>query len=183
MAAPPSRRRCRHHDAGAVGDGCLPGRGDVTPTRPRDLLAVGLVVAVLANLVIRLTYASLPGFPLFGGITLAVLGVAEAIGGRALRARIRREPGTTPVQPLVAARAVLLAKASSVAGAVVAGAWTGLLVFTAPQAGAVSAAASDTAAALVGLVCALVLVGGALWLERCCRTPDDPDGPDQRSDP
>lgn len=147
----------------------------MTPTRPRDLLAIALVVAVLANLVVRLTYASLPGFPLFGGVTLGVLGAAEAIGGRALRARIRREPGTTPVQPLVAARAVLLAKASSVAGAVVAGAWTGLLVYTAPQSGAVAAAASDTAAAAVGLVCALVLVGGALWLERCCRTPDDPE--------
>ena len=113
----------------------------MTPTRPRNLLAVGLVVAVLANLVVRLTYGSLPGFPLLGGITLAVLGVAEAIGGRALRARIRREPGTTPVQPLVAARAVLVAKASSVAGAVVGGAWLGLLVFTAPQAGSIQAAA------------------------------------------
>ncbi len=155
----------------------------MTPTRPRDLLAVGLVVAVLANLVVRLTYASLPGFPLLGGMTLGVLGAAEAIGGRALRARIRREPGTTPVQPLVAARAVVLAKASSVAGAVVAGGWAGLLVFTAPQAGSVTAAASDTAAAVVGLVCALVLVGGALWLEHCCRTPDDPDRPDVPPDP
>lgn len=147
----------------------------MTPTRPRDLLAAALVVAVLANLVVRLTYAALPGFPLLGGITLAVLGVAEAIGGRALRARIRREPGTTPVQPLVAARAVLLAKASSVAGAVVAGGWVGLLVYTAPRSAAVEAAAADTAAAAVGLGCALVLVGGALWLEHCCRTPDDPE--------
>jgi hypothetical protein len=149
----------------------------VTATRPRDLLAVALVVAVLANLAVRLTYGSLPGFPLLAGVTLGVLGVAEAIGGHALRARIRREPGTTPVQPLVAARAVLLAKASSVAGAVVGGGWLGLLVFTAPQAGTIQAAASDTAAAAVGLACALVLVGGALWLEHCCRTPDDPNDP------
>lgn len=155
----------------------------MTQTRPRDLLAIALVVAVVANLVVRLTYASLPGFPLLGGITLGVLGVAEAIGGRALRARIRREPGTTPVQPLVAARAVMVAKASSVAGAVVAGAWTGMLVYTAPESGAIAAAASDTAAAAVGLVCALVLVGGALWLERCCRTPDEPKHPDDTRAP
>ena len=145
----------------------------VTPTRPRHLLAVGLVVAVLANLVVRLTYGSLPGFPLFGGITLAVLGVAEAIGGRALRARIRREPGTTPVQPLVAARAVLVAKASSVAGAVVGGAWLGCWSSPPRRPGSIQAAGADTAAAAVGLGCALVLVGGALWLEHCCRTPDD----------
>lgn len=155
----------------------------MTLTRPRDLLAIALVVAVVTNLLVRLTYASLPGFPLFGGVTLGVLGVAEAIGGRALRARIRREPGTTPVQPLVAARALLLAKASSVAGAVVAGAWTGLLVYTAPQSAAISAAASDTAAAAVGLVCALALVGGALWLEQCLRRPDDPERPDSPRSP
>jgi Protein of unknown function (DUF3180) len=147
----------------------------VKETRPRDLLAVALVVAVLAYLAVRLTYGVLPGFPLLSGITLGLLGVAEAIGGRMLRARIRREPGTSPVQPLVAARAVLLAKASSLGGAVVAGAWTGLLVQVAPLSATASAAASDLRAAAVGLVCALVLVGGALWLEHCCRTPDDPD--------
>lgn len=149
----------------------------MTATRPRDLLAVALVVAVLANLAVRLTYGVMPGFPLLAGVTLGVLGVAEAVAGRLLRARIRREPGTTPVQPLVAARAVLLAKASSLGGAVVAGAWTGLIVFVAPQSADVSAAAADLGAALVGLVCALVLIGGALWLEYCCRTPDEPQEP------
>ena len=151
----------------------------MTPTRPRNLLAVGLVVAVLANLVVRLTYGSLPGFPLLGGITLAVLGIAEAIGGRALRARIRREPGTTPVQPLVAARAVLVAKASSVAGAVVGGRVAGAAGLHRPAGRDRSRPRrADTAAAAVGLGCALVLVGGALWLEHCCRTPDDPERPD-----
>src|SRR6476661_3180824 len=91
-----SRRRNRRLTA--VGRTTHRGWG-VTPTRPRHLLAVGLVVAVLANLVVRLTYGSLPGFPLLGGITLAVLGVAEAIGGRALRARIRREPHAAAPAP------------------------------------------------------------------------------------
>ena len=57
----------------------------------------------------------------------------------------------------------------------VAGAWTGLVVQVAPLSATASAAAADLRAASVGLVCALVLVGGALWLEHCCRTPDDPD--------
>ena len=147
----------------------------MTPTRPRDLLITGLVVAVLANLLVRLTYGSLPGIPLFAGATLGVLGLAEALAGNALRARIRRKTGTRPVQPLVAARAVLVAKASSPAGAVVAGAWAGLLVHVLPRSADVSAAASDTASGLVGLVCALGLVGGGLWLEYCLRTPDDPE--------
>jgi len=145
----------------------------MTLTRPRDLLVIALVVAVLANLVVRLSYESLPGFPLLAGATLGVLGVAELVGGNLLRARIQRKPGTRPVEPLVAARAVLLAKASSVGGSVVAGAWAGLLVYVLPRASTVSAASSDTASGLVGLVCALVLVGGALWLEYCCRAPED----------
>ncbi|WP_219415551.1 DUF3180 domain-containing protein [Pseudonocardia nigra] len=148
----------------------------MTATRPRDLLVAALVAAVLANLLVRLAYGSMPPIPLLAGATLGVLGVAEAIAGNALRARIRRRPGTRPVQPLVAARAVLVAKASSLAGAIMAGVWAGLLGYVLPQSGTVSAAADDSVAGGVGLVCALVLVGGALWLEHCCRTPDDEPG-------
>lgn len=150
----------------------------MTPTRSRDLLAVALVTAVVANLLVRLTYGSLPGFPPLAGGTLGVLGLAEALAGNALRARIRRRPGTRPVQPLVAARAVLVAKASAVAGAVMAGAWAGLLGHVLPRVAEVSAAADDSLSAGIGLACALGLVAGALWLEHCCRTPDD-DAPDR----
>ena len=122
---------------------------------------------------IRLSYGSLPGFPLLAGATLGVLGIAEALAGNALRARIRRRPGARPVQPLVAARAVLLAKASALAGAIMAGVWAGLLVYVLPRSAEVTAAAADAVAGAVGLVCALGLVAGALWLEHCCRTPDD----------
>jgi Protein of unknown function (DUF3180) len=153
----------------------------MTATRPRDLLAAALVAALLANLVVRLGYGSMPGFPLLSGATFGVLGVAEALAGNALRARIERRPGARPVQPLVAARAVLLAKASSVSGAIMAGAWAGLLLYVLPRAAEVTAAADDSLAGGVGLICALGLVAGALWLERCCRTPDD-EGPDRARD-
>jgi hypothetical protein len=148
------------------------------PTRPRDLLTVAVVAALVSNLLIRLNYGSLPAFPPLAGATFGLLGVAEAIVGNALRARIRRRPGTRPVQPLVAVRAVLVAKASSLAGAIMAGVWAGLLAHVLPRAAEITAAASDTLAGAIGLVCALGLVGGALWLEHCCRTPDD----EQRDD-
>jgi hypothetical protein len=146
----------------------------VTVTRVRDLLAVALVAAVLANLVFRISYGSLPGFPTFAGITLGVLGIAEALAGNALRARIRRRPGARPVQPLVAARAVLLAKASSLSGAIMTGVWAGLLAYVLPRSAEVTAAAADAVAGAIGLVSALGLAAGGLWLEWCCRTPDDP---------
>jgi hypothetical protein len=154
----------------------------MTPTKPRDLFGVALVTALVVGVLVRIAYGSLPQIPLFAGATFGVLGIAEAVGGNALHARIHRRPGTRPVQPLVAARAVLLAKASSLAGAIMTGAWAGLLAHVLPIAGDVTAAGSDSLAAAVGIVCSLGLVGGALWLEHCCRTPDDPaDDPNGHS--
>lgn len=149
----------------------------MTATRPRDLAVAGALAAVVVHLLVRLTYGALPAVPALAGITLGVLGVAEVIAGNALRARIERRPGTAPVQPLVAARAVVVAQASALGGAIVAGAWAGLLVYVLPRSGEIAAAAADVVGAAVGLGCALVLVGAGLWLERCCRTPDEPDEP------
>jgi hypothetical protein len=154
----------------------------VTPIRPRDLVVTALVVAVVVHLLVRLTYGSLPAFPLSAGLPLAVLGLAEAIGGSALRSRIRDRSGARPVPPLVAARAVLVARASALAGAVMTGVWAGLLAYVAPRSGDVAAAAGDTTAAALGVVGAVVLVGGGLWLQHCCRTPDDPEGPEDADD-
>lgn len=145
----------------------------MTATRVRDLLVAAVIAALLGNLVVSLGYGSLPELPLLAGATFGVLGLAEAIAGTVLRARIRRRPGTVPVDPLVAARAVLVAKASALAGAIMAGVWAGLLAYALPRLDVLVAAAGDAAAAGVGLACAAGLVGGALWLEFCCRTPDD----------
>lgn len=149
----------------------------IAPTRHRDLAVAALVTAVLGNLVVRLAYGSMPPLPAAAGLTLGVLGAAEAVAGTVLRARIQRREGTRPVQPLVAARAVLVAKASALAGAIMAGAWAGVLVHVLPRAGGITAAADDSVGASLGLVSALVLVGGALWLEHCCKAPDGPDEP------
>lgn len=144
------------------------------PTRPLDLVLAALIGGLVVHLLVRAGYGSMPRLPLLAGVTLLVLAIGEVLLGNVLRARIRRRPGARPVQPLQAARAVALAKASSLAGAIVAGAWLGVLVYVLPRGAEVAAAADDTAASVVGAVCALALVGAALWLERCCRTPEDP---------
>lgn len=145
------------------------------PTGWRELLPTYLVVALAVYLITRLSYAVLPPLPLFAGITLLVLAIAETVLGFSLKARIERRPGTTPVQPLMAVRAVTLAKASAVAGAVMAGVWTGLLGYLLPRLSQLVAAAQDTPGAALGLGCALALVAAALWLQRCCRAPTDDD--------
>ena len=149
------------------------------PTGWRELLPTFFVVAVVVYLITRITYGVLPPLPLFAGVTLLLLAIIETILGYSLKARIEQRPGTQPVQPLVAARAVALAKASAVAGALMAGVWAGLLGYLLPRYGQLAAAADDTPGAVLGLVCAVALVAAALWLQHCCRAPTDSDDPDR----
>ncbi|MEQ3551994.1 DUF3180 domain-containing protein [Pseudonocardia nematodicida] len=169
--------------AGPGGSGRRPGPEEepqptVRPTRYRDLAAIVIVATLLGNILVQLTYSSLPSLPVASGVTVGVLAVAEIVGGFVLRRRIERRDGALPVPPLVAARAVLVAKASSVGGAVIAGLWAGVLVHTLPMASVVVAAFRDSIVAGIGLGCAFLLVGAGLWLEHCCRAPDDPDDTD-----
>lgn len=126
-------------------------------------------------LLLRSTYGQLPPLPQLAGTTLLAFAVVEAALGASLRARIQRRPGTRPVQPLTAAKAVALAKASSLAGAITLGAWLGVLGYVLPLRAQLPPAASDSITAVIGAVCAAALVASGLWLEHCCRTPNFPD--------
>ena len=147
----------------------------MSSTRARDLLAAGAVAAVLANLLLQLSYGDVPMLPRPAGTTLLAFAIAEVVLGNMLRARIQRRTGTRPAQALTAAKAVVLAKASSLAGAITGGAWVGALGYVLPLRSQLPSAASDTVAAVIGAVCAGALVAAALWLEHCCRTPEGPD--------
>ncbi|HWE90753.1 MAG TPA: DUF3180 domain-containing protein [Pseudonocardiaceae bacterium] len=142
-------------------------------TRARDLVIAGVIAGVLVNLFLLLDYDAVPPLPGLAGITLLVLALIEAGLAWSLRGRIRRKPGTEPVRAMTAVRAVALAKASSVLGALMAGGWLGVLVYVLPRNALSTAAANDTTSGFVGLVCAAVLIAAALWLEYVCRTPKD----------
>jgi hypothetical protein len=154
-------------------------------TRPRDLLAVAAGAAVLGYLLVLLSYQRIPPLPRYAGVAAALLGIGEAVAGYGVRSRIRQRPSYSPrenagsigpvrkpLRPLTAARAVMAAKATSLAGAAVAGLWLGLLVYVLPSWSEVAAAQSDGITALIGLVGAVIMTGGALVLEYCCRAPD-----------
>jgi uncharacterized membrane protein len=146
------------------------------PTRTRDLVIAGVVLAVLVNLILLVGYDSLPPLPAPAGATLLVLAVVEVFVAWSLRGRLAGKPGTRPVPPLVAVRAVVLAKASSLLGAIMTGAWAGALVYLLPRRSTIVAAAGDTTSAVIGLVSAAALIAAGLWLEYCCRAPEDPNG-------
>jgi len=170
----------------------------VRPIRRRDLVVLALGLAVAAWLLVRALYGSLPPLEWWLAGPLGVLAVAEALGARTLRARLRaerearrpppeRRPATAsrtagpvrPVEPLLVARLAVLAQASAYVGAVFVGIWAGVLLHVAPLVGRLEAAGGDTLAAVLGVVCAGGLVVSALWLESVCRVPP-PSGDEPR---
>ena len=148
----------------------------IGPTRIRDLIAYAAAVTLITWLAMRQWYGDLPRLRWFVPLSLALLAIAEVLAANQLRDRIRRRPGALPVQPLVAARMLALAKASAVVGAVMVGIWAGLLVYVVPRLGQLNAAGNDTVVGAIGVVAAVALTAAALWLEYCCRTPAPPDG-------
>jgi hypothetical protein len=149
-------------------------------TRPRDLVIGGLLGGIALYLILQQAYGSMPPLPTLAGVTLIVIAVIDVVLGFSLRSRIRGTKPGKAVQPLTAARAVALAKASSMLGAIMLGAWIGVLVYVLPKRSEVVAAANDTTSSVVGAVCSAALIAAGLWLEHCLRTPDEPNQPDDR---
>ena len=153
----------------------------MTPTRPGPLLALVAGFAVLLYLLAETAYGSLPTLPVPAPVTLVLLavfelGMAKVVADRlAHRRDARGRPRGRPLHPMQIARAAVLAKASSAGGAILLGAYGGLLAWTLPRRDELAAARDDTLVAGLSALAALLLVGAALLLERACRTPDDPD--------
>jgi len=154
----------------------------MTATRARDLAGIGAVIALLSWFLVEQYYGSLPPLPWFLPLSLGILGVAELMGARILRARIRGDSGLPPLEALMAARALALAKASAVAGAGFTGLWLGFLAYTVPNLGFLAAAGDDTVTGIVGVLCSALLVAGALVLENACRTPTPPKNRNNQDD-
>ena len=116
---------------------------------------------------------------------LLIAALAEAWTGRDLKTRItaRRgsgdgpgRPGVKPVAPLFVSRMVALAKATSLAAAIIAGFAAGFDIYLAGSLSA-SVPRQDALTAVIMFVAAVVLACAALYLENSCRVPEDPDAP------
>lgn len=145
------------------------------PTRVSTLVAVAVVCAALGWLLLRTLYAKLPPLPWTGVPALLIAALAEAWTGRDLKTRIsRRGEGVKPVAPLFVSRMVALAKATSLAAAIIAGFAAGFDIYLAGSLSA-SVPRQDALTAVITFVAAVVLACAALYLENCCRVPEDPD--------
>jgi hypothetical protein len=169
----------------------------VKPTRVSTLVVLTAVCAVLGWLLLRALYAKLPPLPWTGVPALLIAALAEAWTGRDLKARImgRRgsgqgmgrgsgqgagrggqgtDRGLKPVAPLFVTRMVALAKATSLAAAIIAGFAAGFDIYLSGSLSA-SVPRQDALTAVITFAAAVVLACAALYLENCCRVPEDPD--------
>jgi hypothetical protein len=159
----------------------------VKPTRISTLVIIAVVCAAVGWLLLRAVYAKLPPLPWTAVPALLIAAVAEAWMGRDIKARISRRgssqdarrgggrgarPGLKPVEPLFVSRMVALAKASSVAAAIIAGFAAGFDFYLAGSLTA-STPRQDALTAVITFVAAVLLACAALYLEYCCRVPGD----------
>jgi hypothetical protein len=147
------------------------------PTRKRELTAAVVGTGVLGYLLVVLLYRWFPPITIWTGLSLLAVAIAEALWARYIRTKISDgEIGDGPgwLHPLAVARSVMIAKASAWVGALVLGWWVGVLVYLLPRRSWLRAAAEDTSGTVVAAVSALALVVAALWLQHCCKSPEDP---------
>jgi hypothetical protein len=169
------------------------------PTEPATLVVAGLAAAAVAWLLISNFYQDLPSMIWPPAIIIVGLAAFEAVAAQQLWARIHRRgwlvaarrrgsggrpgPGEEPLDPLAVARYAVLAKASSVAGAIFTGFYAGFLPWLLVESGRVSDAGADLPPTIGGLLASIALMLVALWLERACRVPDSEDDNGRGSDP
>ncbi len=160
------------------------------PTRVSTLVVVAVAGAALGWLLLRGLYAKLPPLPWTGVPALLIAAAAEAWTGRDLKARIAARRGSgpgagrgsgpgagrgpKPAAPLFVSRMVALAKASSLAAAIIAGVAGGFDIYLSGSLSA-SVPRQDALTAVVTFAAAVVLACAALYLENCCRVPEDQD--------
>ena len=147
------------------------------PTRKRDLTAAVVGAALVGYLLVIQLYRWFPPITVWTGLSLLAVAIGEALWARYVRGKISEgEIGDGPgwLHPLAVARSLMVAKASAWVGALVLGWWIGVLVSLLPRRSGLPVAAEDTAGTVVAAVSALALVVAALWLQHCCKSPQDP---------
>ncbi len=155
----------------------------MTPTKPQTLLLIALVTTVLGFALARVWEAAgarplpVPWTAVLGMLVIAVAVLVVTWPVRRWNAghRDRR------LDPLRAARSVVLAKAASMCGALLGGWYLGQALVVLGDLGIEPRRERFAAAVLSVLAAVAVLVAG-LVAERWCRLPPDSDDGDGRDD-
>lgn len=153
-------------------------RPSLKPTTPATLFVTALAAGAVMLLWASRSYPPIPDW--YTPTTLLILALVLAYTAHHTKARIERKPGAKPVEPLAFARFAALAKAAAIGGALLAGAYAGIVVYTIAERNILAQAGKDLPLAAYGFVACLLLVAAGLWLERSCRVPKDDDSDSDR---
>ncbi|GAB2733588.1 DUF3180 domain-containing protein [Kitasatospora kifunensis] len=148
------------------------------PLRLRLLLGIFVIATALAWAGAKLwnSLDTLPGVPAAAPVVLAAIAVILLATAISLRSRLKamreRAPGAKRVDPLGAARAVVLGQASALVSALVSGVYAGLgiVLLTLPDFNSHRGAALTAGLAVLA---GAGVVAAALWLQHICKLPED----------
>lgn len=150
----------------------------------RTLLGLFAAAVVLAWAGAQLwdSAGTLPAVPLLAPVILALiaallLGTALSLRSR-LRAQRERRPVARPVEPLMAARAVVLGQASALVSALVGGVYGGFGLFLLLERFDVPNRRDQAGYAGLAVLAAVAVVAAAMFLEHVCKLPDGEDDDD-----
>ncbi|MCU4748200.1 MULTISPECIES: DUF3180 domain-containing protein [unclassified Streptomyces] len=127
---------------------------------------------------------TLPAVPLLAPVVLALIAAVLLATALSLRARLRaqreRSAGARPVEPLVAARAVVFGQASALVSSLVAGLYGGFGLFLLLERMEVPNRREQALYAGLSVVAGVAVCAAALYLERVCKLPDGNGDDDHR---
>jgi len=155
----------------------------VKPLRLRLLLGITALAGVLSWAGARLWDAlgHLPGVPAYAPIVLAAIAVVLLAVALSLRSKLKalreRQPGAKRVDPLGAARALVLGQASALVASVMTGVYAGMGVFLLGQLD-IAARKSQAVTAGLAVLAGAGVIAAALFLQHVCKLPEDHDDPE-----
>jgi len=153
----------------------------VTKTSPTVLIVLavlGAAVGWLLELAMLTTGRPLVIPPITLGAALALIGVIVLVSAIPVYRSVHRA-SKSPVDPFYATRVVVLAKASSLTGALLGGGGLAIVSFLLSR--SVVPALGSVSMAIFAAAGAIILLVGGLIAERMCTLPPDDDEADDRT--
>jgi apolipoprotein N-acyltransferase len=153
----------------------------VTTTRPLTLVLLAVLGGGLGWLLqTALAATGQPVFPMPYTLALALAAVAVIVVSLALPVRqVARGKTQQRIDPLYATRVVLLAKASSLSGALLTGFGVGVLAYLLTRPVPTVGSVGQAGATVIG---AVLLLAGGLLAEQMCRVPPEDEDEDDDDD-
>lgn len=150
----------------------------MTPTKIWSLVWTGLFCAAAAAILTWGFYERMVEIPVTVSVTLWAIAILCLVLGRRVRQHL--EDGSigmdrSQLNPVTAARWLVIGRAAAWTGAIVGGAYLGIAGFVIPQSGILDAAANDVPGVLASSLGGIAASAAGVYLERGCIT-NPPEG-------